>query len=303
MHICNVHPAEMVVLGELHLPTELNFPYPCPAKEYDERGIAFLESQMSRGIAAAGIVKCFRPWAEHFILDQGGRIVQLVRNPMEVVGFRTHKPSFYKPDMDLRFLGRKAQNKTDWFRAHVAYYAKSYMGLLRNWRHEPLIRIEDLSRSCGGNGLLFKSAMEYITQTPFPIGYVRHIQQHYLPGYHYPCETIWHDGVVVGTESTPQPYQDWRMSWGDDPFPTIYWQSWTPTEREIFAEGLGPACDRMGYNYRDRPGFADIIWPLGEKYAWSKYPLKEIPFTDDLPTREGYPFGKPGLPIYSEEKC
>lgn len=267
LHICNVHPAGMRAVGEFHL--SLGFDYPCPIVEYDERVVEFLKSQIDQGLAAAGIVKCFWAKTEKLIHDQGGRIIQVIRNPMEVVGFRMHGKVYHKPGLARRFLGREAKNRVELFRAHVLYYMTAYHTICKRWRQEPIVRLEDLNRSCSGDGLVFKNIMEFMTQVAFPIEYVRHVQKHYLPGYHYSHHLAVQDGIVVGLEPVVSTYQPWRMSWADDGGAAHYWETWSQAEREIFAKELGPICDKLGYNYRDRPGFTNVQWPLGHKYPWS----------------------------------
>lgn len=296
MHTCNAHPAIMRVVGEFHL--SLGFAWPCPVAEYDARVVGFLESQVAQGIAAAGIVKCFWGKTVNLIRGQGGRIVQVIRNPMEVVGFRMHGKVYHKAGVAQRFLGREAKNRTELFRAHALYYKTSYGAVFKKWRQEPVVRLEDLNRSCGGDGLVFKGVMEYMTQTEFPIGYVRHIQEHYLPGYHYSHRLVQQDGVVVGIEPVVYAYESWRMSWADDAQPGCYWETWSPEERGVFAEVLGPVCDSLGYNYRDRPGFTDTQWPLSHRYPWSRGCLEPIPPVSPGPhVRRGIP-QEVDLPIF-----
>jgi hypothetical protein len=286
----------MRVVGEFHL--SLGFAWPCPISEYDERVARFLESQVAQGVAAAGTVKCFWGKTEKLIRGQGGRIVQVIRNPMEVMGFRMHGKVYHKAGIAKRFLGREAKNRDELFRAHAMYYKTSYETILKKWRQEPVIRLEDLNRSCGSDGLAFKSVMEFMAQTAFPIEYVRHIQEHYLPGYHYSHRLIQQDGAVVAIEPVVYAYQPWRMSWADDAQPGHYWETWSPTERKIYAEVLGPVCDGLGYNYRDRPGFTDIQWPLSHRYPWSKIKLEPIPsVSPGLSVRRGVP-QEVNLPIF-----
>ena len=296
-HCCNVHPAIMRVVGEIHV--FLGFTWPCPVSEYDEKVVGFLESQVAQGIAAAGIVKCFWGKTERLIHDRGGAIIQLVRNPMEVVGFRMHGKVYHKAGLAQRFLGREAANRAELFRVHAMYYKLTYGHVLSRWRQEPVVRLEDMNRSCGSDGLFFKSVMEAMAQTAFPIEYVRHVQKHYLPGYHYSHRLIQQDGIVVRIEPAVHAYQSWRMSWDDDAQPGFYWESWSSEEREIFAEVLGPVCDQLGYNYRDHPGFTDMHWPLDHRYPWSRAgSLEPIPSALSSPTRRRGVPQEVDLPIF-----
>jgi hypothetical protein len=285
----------MLLLGEPHLSIELGFPYPCDWQVYDEHIIQFMVDQTKRGLAVAGIVKCFRPWAAEFIVQNGGSIFQLVRNPMEVVGSNMGK----KPGSDLRYLGHKARDENDNFRAHCLYYRESYGGIWADWKREPIVRIEDLTRSCGRSGLFLKAVMEYVTQTSWPDGYINHICQTYLPGYFYGMETIREGEAVVGIrDDTVFAYEPWRMNWYDDPRAAEHWASWGSLSREIFAETLGPLCDNLGYDYRDKPGFTKTDWPLATQYAWKEqaHSLQPIPYEGPVEIRGAWPHGDRGLP-------
>lgn len=299
MHYCNVHPAGMRVLGEVHLPSELDFPYPCPGGgvEYNKRVIAFLQSQIDQGVAATGIVKCFQSPTVEFIRKHQGHIIQVIRNPMEVAGTNVYK----KKGFAERFLGHPARDKGEDFLACMIYYKTSYEGILVRKEQEPIVRLEDLNRSCGGDGHFFKVTMEYMTQTEFPVAYVKHIQQWYLPAYHYGCYAVKDDGVVVGIDSRPYVYESWRMTWGDDPRPTEYWESWTDNERAMFAEHIGPVSAILGYNYTDRPGYTDVDWALRDTFPWGQAGSTLAPtlYDLDVETRAAYP-GKKGLPVFGE---
>jgi len=301
MHIINRHPAGMSVLGELHMPSQLNFEYPCSTEKYDEYGIAFLQSQIDQGRAAAGIVKCFWNDAVAFIRGHGGHIIQLVRNPMEVAGTNMYR----KIDVDYRFLGRKAKNMAELFRAHLLYYQLSYSGFFNRRIAEPIVRIEDLNRSCGGDGAFIKVVMEHITQTEFSPGYVKHIQKYYLPGYHYGCHAIKENRIVVGIEPGVYPYEKWRMSWGDDPRPGEYWNSWTAEEQGMARDILGPISEKFGYNCTDRPGYTETGWLYSKDLPWSAAALGlvAIPYTSDVETRQAYPYSKENPPDYREENA
>jgi len=292
MHLCNVHPAGMRIVGEPHLDSELGIPWPgISSEEYDRYVIRFLESQ---DVACAGIVKCFRPWAAKWIVQHGGRIIALVRNPMEVLGSNMGK----KAGCDLQFLGRKARDANEQFQAHAMYYRAAYEEIWKNWRTEPITRIEDYNRSCGGDGQFLKQVMEWATQTEWPDGYIAHIQEHYLPGYFYGLQTIMEDGIVVGMISDPIAYEAWRMNWYDDPRAAEYWAGWSEQERGIYARILGPTSASFGYNYTDRPGHVDVDWLLKTQYAWKNAVLASLPYQGEVIIRGSYPHGPAGLPVW-----
>lgn len=294
-YCCNVHPAVMRVLGEVHVPTQLDFPYPSPKGEYDRQIIVFLQSQMDQKIAAAGIIKCFQPYSQKFIREHKGRIVQLVRNPMEVAGFNVYK----KIGAAERMLGHPARDQDEDFHAHMLYYELSYNAILHRRKQEPIIRIEDLNRSCGGDGQFFKAVMEYMTQTDWPVEYIKHIQRWYLPGYHYPFKVVKRDGIVVGIETTPFAHQLWRLSWGDDPRPGEYWQAWTPKQRTMFTSALTEVSRYLGYDCLDNPGFTEIDWPLRDTFPWAGagQTLQPVPHESDYESRLPRK-GKVGLPAF-----
>lgn len=293
MYLCNIHPAGMIILGEPHLSIELDFPWPgTGAQAYDQKIIDFMISQTQQGRAVAGIVKCFRPWCTEWIVQNGGRIIALVRNPMEVLGSNMNK----KPGSDVQFLGHKARDANEQFQAHAMYYRTAYEEIWSHRRNEPVTRIEDYNRSCGGDGRWLKAVMEWATQTPWPDGYIEHICKTYLPGYFYGMECVKQNGIVVGTKGDPIAYEPWRMNWYDDPRASEYWAGWSEMERRIFREILGPICDNLGYNCRDYPGQVDVDWPLKDQYAWRGIPLSSIPYQGEVVIRGSYPHGKVGLP-------
>lgn len=243
MAIINRHPAGMSVLGELHLSSELGFTYPCRLSEYDQRGIAFLESRMEAGDAAAGLVKCFWRDVVAFVKAHGGRIVQQLRNPLEVTGYNMGT----KPKVVKLFLHRESADPKDVFTAHCMWYATSYMEAIRREAREPIYLIEDLNASMGGDGQYLKGYIEYMTQTPLPDDYLAYIQEEMLPGFHYRLETVREGDRVVEIQTTQYPKERWRMNWDPDPRPAYYWSVWTDWERDLFREYLGPVMDKLGY--------------------------------------------------------
>lgn len=295
MHVCNVHPHGIVVLGELHLPTELGFEYPLPAKEYDAHGIAFMQSQIDQGKAATGIVKCFRAYAQQFMLDHRGRIVILLRNPMEVIGSKRSAK---------RFIWYDAETDDQRFENCVHHYKKRYEAIFAVRDRLPIIRIEDLNRSCGGDCTFAQAVFEYITQVPFPIKYMLHVKEWYLPGYHYPSKSVKNaEGVVIGIYSIPYPYQLWRMTWADDPLPAEYWKSWPEKWRGIYQRELGEVSEQLGYNCSDNPGFVETVWSLRDQYSWKDRSdsLKPIPYRKGIELRHSKPHGRRGLPVWRED--
>lgn len=280
IYLCNTHPAGMRLVGEAHRPEQLDFaadgePWPgISTARYDEKVIAFMESQEAQGVACAGVVKCFWDKGRRFILDHGGRIFALVRNPMLVVGVNRHKNK-----NAAHYLGHEPTNEEESFRAILLYYRDIYLGLWQRRFEEPITRIEDYNRSCARDGRFLKEVMEWATQTPWDGDYICTIQANCFPGYSYPLRAEKDGKTIVKLGSAPTVRERWRMNWCDDPRPQAYWEAWSSAERQAFAEIMGEVCDLFGYDYRQQPGFVQPSWELENAYSWSGAGLEPVPYS------------------------
>ena len=283
MYLCNHHPARMRILGEAHREPQLDFagdgePWPgITVERYDEKVIAFMDSQAAQGIACTGIVKCFWAKGAAHIRARGGRILSLVRNPLLVVGVNRRKDK--APEL---YLGHAPRNDDEQFLAINLYYKESYQAIWRMREKEPITRIEDYNRSCGTDGRFLKEVMEWATQTDWPDEYIKYVREHCLPGYAYPIKTRRENGVVVGIDSVLSVREPWRMNWYDDPRAERIWKSWPAYERDVFADTMGEVAQLFGYNYLTQPGFVEPDWALRDAYAWSGADLRPIPYEGDV---------------------
>lgn len=274
----NPVPAGIVMLGEAHTATQLNFPHPDPGGKdtYDQHIIAFLKSQARQGRAATGMIKCFHAKAEAYMRARGGRFATLVRSPMELTGCwkgrRGWGQSESRRRIPMRAIGHfPPKNERENFACLLYEVRQRYLPIVKRAEREPLIRIEDLNRSVGGDGLFFQAVCEWLTQVPFPSYYVDVIRKWYLPCYHYPVCCIKNErGTVVGVAPIPSLRCDKsRMTWADDTNPPKWWNSWTGEEQGLFMEYLQETCEALGYNCTTSPGTVDVEWPMKGKYPWA----------------------------------
>jgi len=267
IYCLNQHPAPggIAIVGEAHMPAQLG-------SSDDARILMFLKAQEKQGRLAAGSCKCFHGYVEKFIKKSGGRIVTLLRNPMELVGCWRKRRSWVggRAKWPPLYIGHPIENERD---AHLCLLHEvrgRYVPIIAKKDIEPIIRIEDLNRSCGSDGRLMQAVCEHITQVPFPMYYIRHIQEHYLPNLHYFLAVLKNDeGVAVAMKGIPVARGRDRTTWADDTNPTKFWNSWPEEERELFREFLQPICEQLGYNCTDNPGVTNVDWPMKGRYPWA----------------------------------
>lgn len=274
---CNANPdpAGIVMLGEIHCEPQLDFPYSTPNAEYDVYAIGFLDSQVKQGRAAVGLMKGIRASAEKYLLEHGARFASLVHHPLEPMGAwkgrRGWGQTKAREKMAVNAVGHyPPQGKWEEFTVLCYEMRARYLRVADRSEHEPTIRIEDLNRSVGTDGVFFQAVLEWLTRVPFPFYYIDVIRKWFLPGDKYPLATIRDEqGIVRKVVYRSYPRGRRRQNWQDDTNPAKWWHSWTAREQALFLEYMQGPCERLGYNCTDNPGYADVDWPQKGKYPWA----------------------------------
>jgi hypothetical protein len=177
--------------------------------------VALWSEEMHKGHKAVGfIVHADRPAMgdplQAFCDKHKGRTLQIVRNPLAVVGFRTSK-------LDK---GDEAQ-----FIATVDLYASRYRKYLSRSHDWPVVKTEDMNRSVGTDGLYFCQTMSWWTGLEWTAGH-------------------WLD-VRNGVPPDKRKFGDW--GWMNDPEPSKHWGNMTVWQRDKFVERFAGIMLGLGY--------------------------------------------------------
>jgi len=200
----------------------------------------FLANQARRH-RSVGLIKTFDLAIVDYCLSQGGTVVQMVRNPIKVIGFK------YPRAVWTANRNGERQSEIEVFENHVRRYANRYR--LYMDRDYQLIRVEDLSASLAATPAAphFCRTMEYITQVEWNEEAVGRVRREAHPR---------------GREDIPDP-----DCWKSDPFIEAHygargvlesrsrgahsWEIWDADRRKIFLKYFEPIMAALGYNYGD----------------------------------------------------
>jgi hypothetical protein len=224
-----------------------------------------------------GIIKSFRhqhiDWIRTHVPGVTVRLCQMVRNPrFNFVGKWVAKSRRVPL---AKVLGREPQNDRDVFEATAIYYVQTfYHKWLRLMDEYPLIRLEDLNASVGGDGAYFRRFMEWLTRVGWSPEYTAHIRAHHTPAYKYRCWVEWDhwpDGSdrVQAVRAVQEDARQWpyRDNWAEDPETACRWDRLAPWQQEIYQRVIGPYEARLGYN-QAYPGSTDAEWEGANAAPW-----------------------------------
>lgn len=187
-----------------------------PARRAEEI-LDLWREEMTKGHRAVGfLVHADKPAMaeplQRFCDKHNGRVLQIIRNPLSVVGFRTSKLD--KDD----HLG---------FTAIVDLYARRYRLYLERGENWPVIKTEAMNHSVGTDGLYFRRVLEWWTGLEWAAEHWRHVR----------------DNVP------PDKRRFDRHGWLDDPEPDKHWGNITNWQREAFLERFEDIMIGLGYGW------------------------------------------------------
>jgi len=273
---CNNHPARMSVIGEAHRPSQLDFERRGLDRktDYEREVFKFFEDRIYYGDACVGVMLGFTGAHMKFVREKGGKIFQIIRNPLYIVRTRENsKPDAAKATF-TKLYGREPENDLERFEGLVSYYETNfYEKFLRRGAEFPIMRVEDLNKSLDGDGLYYKRVMEALTQTEWPLDYIAHIRENFTPAYSADNHTEWDEqGRVCKVVSVRRQVAQWgwRDNWKEDPYLSgpRHWGAWDESHREIYLKRFGELQKRLGYN-QDHIGSTDPKWEFQLQYKWA----------------------------------
>jgi hypothetical protein len=238
--VCNQHPAVKSMAEACH---ELEFDCRAPANVWDAEMMHFLYRCLrSKEYQSVGFVKGFRQGVMKFVLASDGRVIQLIRNPIEVVDFKFKRSiggDGFQAEAAERYLGRAPQSDLDYFEGQVLRYANTFNQFRERASRFPLVRIEDLDYSLYTNGQYFKLVMEHLTQVPWSPQLIAHIRDNIAPG----------DEDQLDGEQFTWPPQRRPYGWQEDPSPRWAWECWSKKQRELFIHYFNSFMVWADYGY------------------------------------------------------
>jgi len=272
---CINHPCGRIsVLGEVPKPSSLAFKRRgIPNSAMSRETIKFFNDRVHFGDVCLGVFKSFRTDVIQYVQERNGLVLQCVRNPIHIVGVRQGRKMGPAERSFRSVYHRPMKTDDEIFEGHVIYYAEGkYRAFLKRADCYPIYRVEDLNKSCGGDGAYFKRFMENLTGVEWPWEYVRHIQQNNLPCQLYDYRLEWDDQDRVCEVTMKARDDKVRASgeychWGPDPSIPRYWKQWTDSQKEIYQKWFGELDRRMGYN-QQHVGSVEDDWEWGGKYEW-----------------------------------
>lgn len=295
--ICNSNPyARMSVVGECDKPNMLAFKRRgLPTGDsavYDREVYNFFESRLHYGDDVIGMVKSFQychvNWAIKRVGKKHVKVCQMMRNPR--VGFLLKWDS--RVPWSARYFrkehNRDPKNEREWFEAVLLRYTRRfYLKFLEKADVEPVVRLEDLNRSIGGDGRFFQNFMEWLTGTSWPMSYVEYIRKNFKPCWDYNVLVEWDkwpDGrdrvkrVITKPDTKIWKYRD---NWDEDPEPKQLWEQnasslglyvgrkMSEWQKKTFLKFIGPYEKRLGYN-QSYVGCVEREWECRKKYPWGE---------------------------------
>lgn len=279
--MCNNHPAGMTVVLEGFKDQMLDFEARGLDRRKDlDRELLRLMKFRDGKDACVGFLKSEHPAVWREMLAHGGRRIQVIRNPIALIGTRMWRKVEAATRWIKKRYGREPQGDDDMFEGHVMRYAygfyEMYLKRAQSKRdnHWPLIRLEDMNRSVGTDGQYFLRVVEWLTQTEWPRGYLRVIRKYYTPAYGSCSMAIFDEDYNV-IKLLAWPHLRWRerfqteSEWGEDVShnsPPYHWENWSEEWRRRYLKHMLPLEKRLGYN-QDHIGSTDPDWECRDAFG------------------------------------
>ena len=279
---CHNHStAKISVIAECNAYNQLRFKERgVDKRRYDAEVLKFFEDRLAAGELSIGVIKSITPAQVAFATKRVGaarvRRIQMLRSPIYTLDLKWYGGKGRKILVGYanfrRRMGRDPKTDQERFRGHCwRYYDRFYLPYVQRAKERPIVRLEDINRSMGGDGLFFKHLMEWLTFQEWPQSYIEHIQTNWKPDIR-PTNEIplingqW--GRPITDPSGRRPYPG-RENWDPDPEPRQRWNAWAPWQKEIFMEVMqkGNVLEKLGYD-PDAPGTCGAGWAFKGAYPW-----------------------------------
>lgn len=151
---CNLHP-EVQVWGEI----KASLPGFCRETRLEESVLLdkYIRDQFeSNPNTTIGIIKCFYKQQREFCKEKSGRVVQSLRNPINIV--------VGKMGDKTKDCAAKAATVQEVFEKHIQFYASHFRKYIVRSGEWPIIKLEEMNESLRNKTPLFKKTFEYFTQ-------------------------------------------------------------------------------------------------------------------------------------------
>lgn len=278
--MCNNHPAGMSVILEAYKEEMFDFPSRGldRRKHLDREYFRLLEFRTGKD-ACVGMLKNEHGTIWRWMEAREGRRIQLVRNPIALIGTRMWRKVVAATECIRREYGHAPKNDEEMFEGHVMRYAyrfyETYLNraLESGRNHWPLVRLEDLNHSIGTDAKYFIRVMEWLTQTPWSQQYAKVIRREYTPAHAAYGRVIFDEDFNV-ERILAWPHIRWRgrfgtpSQWGEDVSSgsaSWYWENWSEDWRARYLKHMEVLQARLGYN-QGHVGSTDLDWECRGKW-------------------------------------
>lgn len=210
----------------------------------------FIQQAESGKWQSVGIVKELLKEIEAFLEDKDPRVIQLVRNPIKVVGYKMDTKTVFLEDR----MGRSFHSEREAFLAHLGLYAGHFQKLIAARAEYPLVRLEDLSASLvTPEAHYFKRVMAWLTRLEWTDKEVGLVRQHARPRKreHIPDPDCWApDEYIAQYYKSPFPPGSRHANrWPSRGAHT--WQEWEGWQKAAFLERFEQIMIALGYKWPD----------------------------------------------------
>lgn len=237
-------------------------------KGYDDEIKRVFEFRKGKDVCVANL-KCDHPRLQQYVRDHEGHLINLVRNPLAVIGKRFGRKNEEAKTRFQELYGRPPETEADLFEGTVLKYVRQFYSvyLLRGQMHGkewPTIRLEDLNASIGHDGRYFQRVMKWLTGVEWPDDYIDFIREHHTPGHRATSRAIFDkDYNLLRLPAWGRPaWRDRMGKWGEDVSengPAAYWEQWSDEMRARYLLQCSEFQQRLGYN-QDHIGSTDVDW-------------------------------------------
>lgn len=209
--ICNVHEDVMVWQEANH---QLKVQYESSSVQVDTVYNFFMDQFKNSPKHTVGLIKSFDDRLVKLADQTSGKVVQMFRNPIGVVHFKTgHKMQQCLQKGKFKSLSTPKET----FEAHVDFYRDRYVAYTRYSKTWPLIKLEDLKKSLREDKQYFEETMRMCLQVEWK---PEHTQR------------------VVAMGGLEEDLSHLKI-----------WQDWEIWKKEIFLEYFKEVMEMHGYKW------------------------------------------------------
>jgi hypothetical protein len=282
----NNHPDGMCCLGEVHKFNQLDFlgrGLDKTSWDLDQEILNYFADAEHANYRACGIIKTFRRSAVEFVLGQGGRIIQMLRNPLAKSGGRLvrldkkHKATkLYRQAYE-----REPQTRAEWLDGHAMYLTGMYETFMARAHKYPILRLEDMNYALAERPEWFQALMQWLTQHEWPMEWVDYVRETALPNSYFKYWVEWFSspdpavgrkrvakcGCHVDSERGVEMLR--TDVWQLDPESMAFWYTWPDDTRTVYQRHFVEIERRLGYNQRF-PSSVDVEWEFADTAPWGR---------------------------------